>query len=90
MKSDTDSLVEKLERFEDMQHFESINNKEFTLLKSYILSSNLSGSSTVDAMNLCDDIEKLSDLVDSGVLTKKEFYLQKEKILSVLTAIDSL
>lgn len=83
-KSDTDLLVEKLERIDELKHFEVINSKEFTLIKEYILSTVAGSNSTIDILKLCDDIDKLSDLVDSGILTKKEFVQQKEKLLGQL------
>ncbi|OTA14736.1 phage protein [Xenorhabdus vietnamensis] len=82
---DTSSLIDKLERIEELKEFDVINNKEFNTLKEYVLASNLDKSlATVDVLKLVDDLDKLNDFVYSGVITKKDFTTQKQALLQTL------
>ncbi|MDC9590010.1 PH domain-containing protein [Xenorhabdus sp. XENO-10] len=82
---DTSSLVEKLELIEELKDFETINNKEFNILKNYILESNLDNRlATVNIKALCEDLDRLNDFVNEGVITKKDFSTQKQALLAAL------
>ncbi|WP_340615644.1 PH domain-containing protein [Xenorhabdus entomophaga] len=83
---DTSSLVEKLELIEELKDFsEAINNKEFNILKNYILESNLDKSlATVNIKTLCENLDRLNDFVNDGTITKKDFSTQKQALLAAL------
>ncbi|CDL79238.1 PH domain-containing protein [Xenorhabdus cabanillasii] len=82
---DVSSLVEKLELIEELKDFETINGKEFNILKKYILESNLDNSlATVNIKTLCENLDRLNDFVNEGVITKKDFSTQKQALLAAL------
>ncbi|MEQ1974637.1 PH domain-containing protein [Xenorhabdus sp. SGI240] len=83
---DTTSLVAKLELIEELKDFSgAINNKEFNILKNYILESNLDKSlATVNIKTLCENLDRLNDFVNDGTITKKDFSTQKQAILEAL------
>ncbi|EPJ0400776.1 PH domain-containing protein [Providencia rettgeri] len=84
VKSDTDLLIEILERLEELKHFDVITNKEFSIIKEFSLSTTSNNKLEINILKLCDDIDKLSDLTNDGVLTKKEFTQQKDRLLAPL------
>ncbi|MBE8595867.1 PH domain-containing protein [Xenorhabdus sp. BG5] len=82
---DTSSLVAKLELIEELKDYETINSKEFNVLKNYILESNLDNKlATVNIKRLCEDLDRLNDFVNDGVITKKDFSTQKQALLAAL------
>ncbi|PHM36289.1 phage protein [Xenorhabdus mauleonii] len=86
----TDNLLEKLNFIKKIKALGAIDDREFDMLKKYILASKFDKKTTIDFKMLVEYLSKMNEYVSHGDITKEYFTDQKAvRLQSLLTGSNS-